>query len=200
MIPYTEFHLQCFWGALSYLHQSACLHFSWSEVLGDHNLGIADPISEDMEKYKFDYYIRSVLMGVPGFSYRLPQMPDWCKNRLKELGEFYAEIYSDYILNGDAYRLTAQPLAGGKGERFPVFQFNNASSEAVIFAFRLEKARAEQMVYPRGLIGDALYEVSFTDSGENVEIFGRELELSGIAFRNMPEESSEIVRILKKTI
>ena len=69
----------------------------------------------------------------------------------------------------------------------------------LIFAFRLEKASAIQMVHPRGLIGDALYEVSFTDSGETVTVFGRELELSGITFRNMPEESSEIVRIQRKS-
>lgn len=197
---YTEFHLQCFWGSLSYLHQSACLHFSWSEVLQDHNLGIRNPIREDMERYKLDYYIRAVLMGIPGFSYRLPEMPDWCKKRIKELGDFYAEIYKDYILNGDAYRLTPQPLMGGKGERFPVFQFNSAAGEAVVFAFRLEKAEMERIVYPKGLIGDALYEVSYMDSGESATAFGRDLESKGLTFRNLPEESSEVVRIRFKPI
>lgn len=196
---YTDFHLQCFWGALSFLHQSACLHFSWSHVLGDHNRGIRNPIQEDMEKYKFDYIIRSVLMGIPGFSYRLPEMPAWCLKRLKESCEFYEEICSDYILNGDAYRLTPQPLMGGKGERFPVFQFNSASGEAVLFAFRLEKANEEQAVYPKGLIKDALYEASYADSGETAVVSGRELESNGLAFRNMPEESSEIVRIRIKS-
>ena len=197
---YTEFHLQCFWGSLSYLHQSACLHFSWSEVLQDHNLGIANPIHEELEKYKFDYYIRSVLMGIPGFSYRLPEMPEWCKKRLGELCEFYAEIYKEYILNGDVHRLTPQPLMGGKGERFPVFQFNNTRGEAVVFAFRLKKAVEEQKVCPRGLVGDALYEVSYLDGGETVVAFGRDLERNGLVFRDLPEESSEIVHIRFKAL
>jgi alpha-galactosidase len=195
---YTEFHLQVFWGALSYLHQSACLHFSWSEVLQDHNLGILNPISEDMEPYKFDYYIRAVLMGIPGFSYRLPEMPEWCKGRLKELAGFYEDIYQDYILNGDAYRLTPQPLMGGKGERFPVFQFNNASTEAVVFAFRLQGAEPQQLVYPKGLIGDVLYEVSYIDSGRTATAFGRELQTNGILLSDLPEESSEVVRIVRR--
>jgi alpha-galactosidase len=195
---YTEFHLQVYWGALSYLHQSALLHFSWSQVLQTHNLGILNPISEDMERYKFDYMIRAVLMGVPGFSYRLPEMPDWCKERLKELGQFYEEIYKDYILNGDAHRLTPQPVVGGMGERFPVFQFNNARGEAIVFAFRLQKARAEQTVYPRGLVEDALYEVVYTDAEKSMTASGRDLESKGLVFSNMPEESSEVVRIRLK--
>ena len=47
---YTEFHLQCYWGSFSFLHQSACLHFSWSEILGDHNAGVNDPITEEIWK------------------------------------------------------------------------------------------------------------------------------------------------------
>ena len=132
----------------SFPASSACLHFSWSEILGDHNAGVNDPITEDMERSKFDYIIRSVLMGVPGFSYRLPEMPNWCKERLGELCDFYGEIYKDYILNGDAYRLTPQPVMGGR-ERFPVFQFSSAEKESVIFAFRLTGAPEEKVVYPK---------------------------------------------------
>jgi len=195
---YTEFHLQCFWGALSMLHQSACLHFSWSQILGDHNVGVSDPIHENMEKHVFDYYIRAVLMGVPGFSYRLPQMPDWCLKRLKEHGEFYAEIWKDFILNGDAHRLTPQPLMGGKGERFPVFQFSNALGEAVVFAFRLEGAGKEKNVQLVGLKGDALYEVTHVDGGRSETVFGHELETRGIMFCDMPESGSEIVKVRLK--
>ena len=197
---YTEFHLQCFWGALSYLHQSACLHFSWSEVLGDHNLGIRNPIAEDMERYKFDYYIRAVLMGVPGFSYRLPQMPKWCLERLKELCDFYAAIYKDFILNGDAHRLTGQPVMGGKGERFPVFQFTSRAGDVLMFAFRLNEARQEQVVYPRGLEQDAIYDVLYLDRGESFTASGGELQTNGLAFRGMPEESSEVVRLNKRRL
>ena len=192
---YTEFHLQCYWGSLSFLHQSACLHFSWSEILGDHNAGVNDPITEDMERSKFDYIIRSVLMGVPGFSYRLPEMPNWCKERLGELCDFYEEIYKDYILNGDDYRLTPQPVMGGRGERFPVFQFNSTEKESVIFAFRLTGAPEEKVVYPKGLINDAEYEVSFMDSNKVFTATGLEIQTNGLAFEDLPEEGSELARI-----
>lgn len=195
---YTDFHLQCFWGALSYLHQSACLHFSWSEVLGEHNREIKNPISPQMEPFYFDYMIRAVLMGVPGFSYRLPDMPGWCLERLKKHLSFYKEIYQNFILNGDAHRLTQQPIMGGRGERFPVFQFNSHSGEAILFAFRLEKADSEQKVYPKGLLKDGLYEVSYADSGKRTESFGWQMEENGINFADMPEQSSEIVRLKLK--
>jgi len=195
---YTDFHLQCFWGALSYIHQSSCLHFSWSQVLGDHNRGIKNPINAMMEPFRFDYIIRAVLMGAPGFSYRLPDMPEWCLERLKSHVSFYKEIYGNFILNGDAHRLTPQPIMGGRGERFPVFQFNSNTGEAILFAFRLEKADAERKVYPKGLFEDSLYEVSYTDSGKTTEYLGWQLEKSGIVFAGMPEQSSEIVRLKLK--
>jgi len=196
---YTDFHLQCFWGALSYLHQSACFHFSWSHVLGDHNRGINSPINNQMQLYRFDYIIRAVLMGIPGFSYRLPDMPERCFERLKEHVGFYKRIYKDFILNGDAHRLTPQPIMGGKGERFPVFQFNNNSAEALLFAFRLEKANSEQIVFPKGLLRENLYEITYVDKEKIMESTGWKIEKNGIDFYDMPEESSEIVWIKQKS-
>ena len=195
---YTEFHLQCFWGALSMLHQSACLHFSWSQILGDHNLGISDPIHPDMPRHVFDLYIRAVLMGIPGFSYRLPELPGWCLARLKELGAFYAEIWHDFILNGDAHRLTPQPLMGGKGERFPVFQFNDAAGNAVVFAFRLEGAPADTTVWLKGLPEEAEYELAFIDGGQREQAAGRALRETGLRIAGLPEQGSEIVRIRRR--
>lgn len=195
---YTEFHLQCFWGALSYLHQSACLHFSWSEVLGDHNLGVRNPITEDIEKHKFDFIIRAVMMGVPGFSYKLVDMPKKWLERLKELCSFYEDIYYDFILNGDAYRLTPQPLMGSKGERFPVFQFNSQKGEAIIFAFRLKNAKSEKVVYPKGLDKNIKYDVINIDTNHTYQAYGKELETKGIVFSNIPEESSNVIRIFRK--
>ena len=194
---YTEFHLQCFWGALSMLHQSACLHFSWSQILGDHNLGISDPIRADMPRHQFDFYIRAVLMGIPGFSYRLPELPEWCLDRLKEHGALYADIWEAFILNGDAYRLTPQPLMGGKGERFPAFQFSDASGNAVVFVFRLEGAPEAKTLHLKGLSDDTLYEVIYADSGHVESVPGHKLATDGITLTGLPEMGSEIVRICK---
>ncbi len=192
---YTEFHLQCYWGALSMLHQSACLHFSWSQILGDHNLGISNPIRADMPRHLFDYQIRAVLMGIPGFSYRLPELPEWCLARLKEHGAFYSEIWQNFILHGDVHRLTSQPVMGGKGERFPVFQFAAASGDSVVFAFRLEKAPTERTVFLRGLLAEDLYEVSFLDGDQRETKRGQEWADTGLTFRNLPESGSEIARV-----
>ncbi len=195
---YTEFHLQCYWGALSYLHQSALLHFSWSQILKydeNHNMGIREPVTEDE---RFDFMIRAVLMGIPGFSYRLPDLSDWCLQRIKDHGVFYGEIYEDYIQNGDAYRLTPQPVYGGNGERFPVFELVSSRQEAVVFAFRLVKGEKVKTVSLKGLDADALYEVSYMDSGETVSAYGRDLMATGISFRGLPEEGSEIARVRKQ--
>jgi alpha-galactosidase len=192
---HTEFHLQLYWGALSYLHQSALMHFSWSEVLQDHNLGVRHPISADMPRARFDYLIRAVLMGVPGFSYRLPDLPDWCRARLKELCDFYTEIHADFIRSGDAFRLTPQPLTGGQGERFPVFEFLSVAKDAVVFAFRLQGAPEERTVRLQGLVEEGVYDVLHEDSGRCERLSGRELHANGISFRNLPESGSEIVRI-----
>ena len=194
----TDFHLQLYWGALSFLHQSALLHFTWSEVtFCDHNGGIHNPISEDMPRHKFDYIMRAAMMGVPGFSYKLPEMPSWCLERIKELGTYYTAHSSDFILHGDAYRLTPQPLTHGRGERFPVFEFVSEAGDAQVHAFRLSGAPESRTVCLKGLIPEACYEVAFIDSGRQLRMSGRELMDTGISFDGLPEEASEIAEINK---
>jgi alpha-galactosidase len=192
---YTELHLQCFWGALSYLHQSACLHFSWSQVLGGHNLGITQPITEDMPAARFDWIIRAVLMGIPGFSYRLPELPAWCMARLKEHCSFYAHIHHDYIRNGDIHRLTGQPVMGGKGERFPVFALCSAQQEAIVFAFRLDGAPLRKHVKLLGLDADAVYEIDRFDRKTHTTATGDSLMEDGITIDGLDENTSDIIRI-----
>ncbi len=192
----TDFHLQLYWGALSFLHQSALLHFTWSEVtFGEHNSGVHNPISEDMPRCRFDYIMRAAMMGVPGFSYQLPKMPEWCRERLKELGSYYTAHATDFILNGDAYRLTPQPLTHGRGERFPVFEFVSRAGDAQVYAFRLSGAPEEQRVLLQGLCPEAEYRVRFVDSGEESCRSGRELASDGLVFGHLPEEASEITSV-----
>lgn len=195
---FTELHLQLFWGGLSFLHQSALLHFSWSEVVQDHNCNILNPISEEMSKEKFDFMIRAVLMGVPGFSYKLPQMPQWCRERLSELISFFTETSTEFILKGDAYRLTEQPLAGGRGERFPVFQFVNDKQEALVYAFRLQGADTATTAVLRALDAGAVYTVHDVDAVSTIQKTGAELMRDGIAVNDLPEEGSAAFLIRKE--
>ncbi len=191
---FTDLHLQCYWGALSYLHPSVCFHFSWSDVtFGDHNCGVHHPITKDMPKTELDLIIRAALMGVLGFSYDFKAMPDWCRNRIAEHVQFYNSISKDFIRHGDVYRLTAQPLKDG-GERFPAFAFSAKNGDSLVFAFRLKGASPTQTVKLMGLTSDR-YEVSFTDSGVTKLMTADELTNIGLTFEGMAEKSSEIVRI-----
>lgn len=197
---YTEFHLQLYWGGLSFLHQSSLLHFSWSHVVQDHNCGILNPIREDMPKEKFDYMIRAALMGVPEFSYKLPEMPQWCLDRLQEHIAFYHETSTEFILNGDAYRLTEQPLVGGRGERFPAFCFVSPKKEALVYAFRMTGAPESARLVLQGLEEDALYRVIPVDGGEEHEETGSRLMSEGIMASGLPEEGSAVFLIRKAQV
>lgn len=193
---YTEHHLQCFWGATSFVHPSSCFHFSWSQTLIRDNID-REPINEQMSVSRFDYIIRAALLGVPGFSYRLIDFPEWCRNRLKEHIEFYKETSAKFILHGEMYRLTEQPLRGGYGERYPAFQYIAQNGDSLIFVFRLEEGELKQTVYPRGLTGDTRYNVSFCDSISSMEMSGMELMQNGLTFSTLQEEGSEIAKISK---
>jgi len=113
---YTEHHLQVFWGATTMLHPSVCMHFTWSQSLYEKNM-VKEPIAEDMPQHRLDYYIRAAMMGYPGFSYRLPELPAWCLQRIKEHIEFYKNIGSRFVRDGDMYHLTCQSVRSGRGER-----------------------------------------------------------------------------------
>lgn len=193
---HTEFHLQLYWGALSFLHPCCLLHFTWSEVLQSHNCGVRCPIQEDTPRSKVDYIVRAAMMGIPGFSYRLPELPGWVLERFRELGEFYTKYSADFILKGDAYRLTEQPLSGGKGERFPVFSFIDAQKRGLVFAFRLVGGPESQHVLLQGLDPLREYTVSWLDAGKEERRTGAELMEQGIGFDSLPEEGSEIVTVL----
>ena len=136
-------------------------------------------------------------MGMPGFSYKLPEFPGWCFNRLRELGEFYIAHSTDYVLNGDAYRLTPQPLTNGRGERFPVFEFVSPGKDALVYAFRMTGAPEKQKILLKGLEAGAIYRAEYLDGEILLEKTGAELMRDGLCFEGLPEEASEVVEILK---
>lgn len=192
---YTEFHLQLYWGALSFLHQHCLMHFTWSEVLDDHNCGVRSPITEDTPESKIDYMVRAAMMGVPGFSYRLPELPEKALARIAELGRFYTRYSADFILHGDAYRLTEQPLSCGRGERFPAFGFVSADGRGLVFAFRLTGAPQTAAVRPAGLDAHRTYTVTWQDAGRQLQATGAELMERGVELEGLPEEGSEVLTI-----
>lgn len=196
---YTEHHLQVFWGAVNMLHPSACLHFAWSQTLfGNGENKVNEPIQENMPVHVFDYYIRAVLTGTAGFSCRLPQLPEWCRERLKEHIAFYREVKQKFIRDSDMYLLTGQPQRDGKGERWNAYLYVTENrDEALIFVFRLAGGEKERVVRLKGLEPDTMYGVAYKDSGLFLDKNGRELMEEGLLFDSMQEESSEIVMLTK---
>ncbi len=195
---YTEHHLQVFWGAAMMLHPSACMHFAWSQCLGDHNRE-REPIAEEMQPYRFDYQVRAAMTGYPGFSYKMPQLPQWCKERLKQHIAFYHDAAQKFIRDGDMYPLTGQALRNGRGDRWNAFLYvTENKDEALLLAFRLPGGEKERAIRLKGLDTDAVYSIRYKDGGRLMEKTGGELAETGLVFNSMEEESSEIVLFKRK--
>lgn len=193
---YVDQHFQTFWGATSFIHPAGCYHFTQSQMLEEDNGNEEpqNPISGEMSRTKFDYYIRSGLLSSVGFSYDLTIWPEWCKDRLKQHVEFFQSISKKYMLFGGMYRLTDQPLHRGGGERQPAFQYLAEDGSAYIFAFKLKGAKGEQKIFPKGLETERLYQVHFMESEDLFSMSGMDLMKKGV-FIVGEEESSEIIEL-----
>lgn len=191
---YTEHHFQCFWGALSYIHQALCYHFTQSECIEAHN-GIKNPVTKDISDEKFDYMIRSGMVCCVGFSYRLTEWNQRLLERFKNLIKFYKEISGKYILQGNIYRLCGQPLRGGKGDRWQIYQYEARDESSLVFIFRLSKADKSRTIYLKNLKPDRYYNIIDYDTGLCRNEKGSCLSDYGIYISDMNEESSKVLFI-----
>jgi alpha-galactosidase len=198
-LDYPVHALQVFWGTAMMLHPSVCLQWSWSQTIDNKwNNIVHEPVTEDTPIYKFDYYIRNSMMKNPGISYRLPDMPVWCLERLKYHIDLYKNKICRFVKNADFYHLSEQAQRTGEGDRWNSFAFVLADkSEAVVFIFRLPGGEEERVVKLNGLDADSLYRLDFLDKKMVIISTGRELTGSGILLDSMDEESSEIIFIVK---
>ncbi|WP_274366107.1 alpha-galactosidase [Paenibacillus thermotolerans] len=197
---HTRHHLQLFWGASTMLHPSACFHFTWSQTIVHYDSNIdKDPIKPDMPRHKLDYIIRANMLNGFGISYRLPELPDWVKARLKELVDFYKYTARRFVGSANMYRLTGPTLRDGGGEGWNAFAYvASGAAEALVFVFRLAGSAAERVIAFEGLDADADYEVRYTDGGRTVVRSGKSLMDEGLLFGGMEEESSEVLYLVKK--
>jgi alpha-galactosidase len=191
--------LQVFWGITMMLHPSVCLQWSWSQTIDEKlNNIINEPVTVDTPIYKLDYYIRNSMMKNPGFSYRMPDMPGWCLDRIKYHINVYKNMISRFVKNADFFHLSEQAQRTGEGDRWNSFEFVLADkSEAVVFIFRLPGGEKERFVKFNGLDDDSLYRLDFLDKKTVIVSTGRELTETGILLDSMEEESSEIIFIAK---
>ena len=194
---YVDQHLQTFWGATSFIHPVGCYHFTQSQMLEWDNGKdeVQNPISEQMSRTQFDYYIRSAMMSTVGFSYDLTAWPEWCRQRLKEHVRFFQCISKKYIMCGGMFRLTKQPLHRGGGERCPAFQFTAEDGSAYVFAFKLKGALEDDcQICLKGLKPERLYQVHYIDRGNTFTMSGKDLMEKGVKISGT-EESSEVISL-----
>lgn len=195
---YTPHHLQTVWGATSMLHPSVCLHFTWSQNLVFYDNFIdKDPIKPDMPAHVLDYMLRANMLNVFGISYRLPELPDWCKERLKVHISLYKEQVRPLIIESDMVVLTGQTLRSGGGDRWNGFQFvsENEDSPSLAMIFRLTGSDKSRHTKLQRLKPDKLYRLRYEDSGAVVDANGASLMEEGILMEGLEEQASELIWI-----
>jgi alpha-galactosidase len=95
----------------------------------------------------------------------------------------------------DLYHLTDQPRRDGSGERWCAFQYS-LPSEHLVFVFRLPGAEAARAIRLANLQPDRTYCITDMDGAQVVEMTGRDLIERGIAFSDLQEEESRLLRLV----
>ena len=190
--------LQVFWGASSILAADACLRWSFSDWRGEHrpaqqNFNPHDP---DLTRHQLDYYTRIAMLGIPGFSQKLPNLPAWVAGRIREHIQIYKEHLRPFISQADVYRLTGQPRRNGTGPRWCAFQYSlHQENQHLLFVFRLPGAEKEQVLRLQGLQPERTYSIAGFEGESMGKRTGKELMTSGILFATLEEQGSELLRI-----
>jgi alpha-galactosidase len=196
---YPVHSLQVFWGATTMLAPDACLHWCFSEWLpGDFSEKLGqtfNPRDPNLQPHQFDYYTRIAMLGALGFSQKLPELPEWVKERLAYHIRVYKEQVRRFVMGADLYHLTDQPRRDGTGERWCAFQYS-LPEEHLLFVFRLPGAEAERAIRMANLQPERTYRVEDMDGVLIVSMSGRDLMERGIAFGGLQEEESRLLRLV----
>jgi len=202
---WPEHSLQVFWGATTFLPSSVCLHWSYSDWLGEHPQQTFDPQDPGLSLRRFDYYTRIAMLHGFGVSQRLAELPDRLQERLAAHIQDYKDVVRRFIAEGDLYRLTGQPQRGGQGDRWAAFQYVLPErEELLLMAFRLPGAEPERTVSLYGLAPDCAYRLQWLGGGDAADgnlpeevLSGEELLATGLTLRGLLEEESLLVRIVR---
>ncbi|HET7094069.1 MAG TPA: alpha-galactosidase, partial [Thermomicrobiales bacterium] len=194
---WPEHDLQIFWGASTMLAPERCLHWGWCEWTNTthphQTLDLHDP---NLTQDQLDYYVRNGMLGAFGYSQRLPELPDWVRDRLTYHARQYKETVRRFVREGVVHRLTAQPQREGQGDRWAGFQYALPDGSAhLLFVFRLDGGEPERTLRLQGLDPNRQYDISSLAGGPLARRTGAELMEAGLRFATMPEEGSEILRL-----
>ncbi len=189
--------LQLFWGATCMLAPSACLHWPFSEWRGNRERvpqQSFDPRDPGLTRQRLDYYTRMSMLNWMGYSLKLPDAPDWVRRRLAEHAHAYQTRVRTFVREADLYRLNAQPLRSGGGDRWQAFEYVMPDGqEALLFVFILPGAAAEHCVKLDGLIEERVYTLESADDGRIWQATGAALMDEGLRFGPWPAESSALI-------
>ena len=190
--------LQIFWGASQMLAPDACLHWGFCEWLGDNQPAYQNfnPRDPKLTRRQLDYYTRISMLGLYGFSQKLPDYPDWVARRLATHTGLYKEQVRRFVGHGELFHLTGQPRRSGEGERWAAFQYSLAGgAEHLLFVFRLPGAPETGVIYLAGLEPARLYTVVGFEGETGTQRLGAELMTGGLRFDQLLEEDSALLRI-----
>lgn len=195
---YTPHHGQCYWGALSHIHQSSCFHFTWSEVVCDHN-GERIPIRCDTTLEKLDYMVRSTMTGTLGFSLKLINLPEWAVKRITEHISFYKKISANYLLNGNAIRLTEQPSRDTqRNVAWSGYQFiEETNKNSIVFIFKDRHGCNKKNILLHKLEETSFYHLFYHNCKKEKQATGYELMNNGVNLFSDKDCYSEIIEIIK---
>lgn len=190
--------LQIFWGASTMLAPDTLLHWSFCDWRSENPppQQTFDPHDPNLTQAQLDYYTRISMLGLYGFSQKLPDLPAWVTQRLNFHTSLYQERVRRFVREADLYRLTGQPRRDGSGERWSAFQYSlPADDEHLLFVFRLPGAEHERAIRLEGLQPNKLYVAKGFEGEFQQESLGSDLMKRGILFNDLPEEGSALLRI-----
>lgn len=191
--------LQIFWGASTMLAPNVLLHWPFSDWrnLNPPPYQTFDPHDPTLTQKKWDYYSRISMLGLFGYSQKLPDLPEWIAKRMEENISVYKKHVRKFVKEADLYRLTEQPRRSGEGERWTAFQYSLPDkTEHLLFVFRLPGAEPTRVIRLVDLEAERLYAIEGLEGEFNRQMPGQQLMEAGIEFSDLEEEDSLLLRLL----
>jgi alpha-galactosidase len=186
--------LQIFWGATTTLAPDVCLHWSFSQWRGEVPHQTFNPHDPNLKSYQFDFYTRIAMLGAFGISQKLPDLPEWVAERLRNHVAIYQQHVRRSVRDADLHRLTDQPRRSGEGDRWCAFQYS-LHAEHLLFIFRLPGAEQKRSIRLKNLLPDRHYQIEGFEGEHLGSMSGRDLMERGIAFATLREGESVLLRL-----
>ncbi len=190
--------LQVFWGASQMIAPNTCLHWGFCEWPPDNHppQQTFNPRDPHLTRHQLDYYTRISMLGLFGFSQKLPDLPEWVAARLAAHIDIYKKHVRRFIAQGELYHLTAQPRRSGDGDGWSAFQYSLPDhSEHLLFVFRTPGAPKLRSITLMGLEPERLYTIVDFEGEHLVQERGNDLIKNGLLFYQLDEEGSALLRL-----